>query len=344
MKKHSNGWYIFLYGIFFLLLIPLVSGGIVQFFAFCLGKGLVGFQALLIVGLISSAITFFLIGKNIYGVNSPFVCSFWLDPLFGKNTEHAHERLIQTFPGLVVKPFWWILDSTTRHDREVNIKGIEGAFETFGEDNLNLPLKNANVTLRLPMKHAAKLRSIAKGMDKIEAEMIEQLKPAIIQAIATVFARHRPNSKADGSSLSILENQSEIAKEAREEFENSIGLLENFGAEVYLFSLGDVGFSQQFNDAREETAMAKLDAEAAQAWREKSKVTDAKGVIHYTLSLEDASKLVMMGKKGIQGRINLFGGIPESAGAVGGSFLASMAMQGQNIEESHKENAKKDKK
>lgn len=311
MKEHKNWVWVMFYIAFYLLLIPLLFGGIIQFFALCMRNGFIGFRNWTIIGLSADTIVFFATVKWAYGVNAPFVNSYW-NPLFKRNTRHPHERLILTGPGAVIKPFWWMFDSTTRHDREISIDNICGFFETLLKDNLNLLIEGAQISFRLPISHGAKLRSIAKGMDKIEREIIKQLKPAVIQAIATVISRYEP--------IHILQNQADITREIKDELNSTFNLLDQYGIEIYLFSLGDIGFSKTYNNSREETAKSKLDAEAAQAWIEKSKGADGKP----TMTFSQASKLVMMGKEGVKGNIHLFDGIPESAGAGAGAFLAGM--------------------
>jgi regulator of protease activity HflC (stomatin/prohibitin superfamily) len=290
----------------FMLIIPGVVGGIVDALYWARNDSHIQFWVWTVFGLIGSALTALLLTKNIYIVNPAYTCSFWLDPFFSKKGIPDHERLIVRGPGFHFRFFWEQFDSTTEHEKEVSLP-LKGKFETFGED-LNLEINGGLMVLKLPMTSAQRLRSIAKGMDDIREELEKQLTPALVQATATIIAKY--------DSEHILKNQADIAREIRERFEEVTQINTKYGTEGLRFSLGDVGFSETINNAREEKYAATKDAEAAKAWQDN---------VDGDLDPKDAADLVMMGKKGVEAKIHRISGLTDSAAGAFGAAAAAFS-------------------
>lgn len=225
------------YAILFIFGLPILCGLIITI-AIWAFTGLILHLILLYgTGMIATAIIAYFFIDKIYVYNPPYIVSYHQNPFTGiLNIREDDFHFI--WP-------WEIFDSYTRHEKEIKIDLKEGQtlFETFGEDALNLNLPHAQLVLKIPMSEARILRAIGKGTKEIEEEIIEQLRPSLEQAISAEVAQYTAED--------IMRYPQVLAQLIIDRFTRETLAPSEYAAFPAAFALGNIGFSDEVNDARE---------------------------------------------------------------------------------------------
>lgn len=273
----------FCYFLVGLLGLPIVLGFLVALFIWAPTGGWIELWKVYTFGIIATAFVVAPLVPRMYTVNAAYMVSFWLDPYFGKKplTTGGVDHLISRGPGFHFRGFWEEFDSITEHEKEVRIS-LDGKFETSG-DSLNLEVKGGVLILSLPMTSARLLRSVAKGMDKIREEIREQLTPSLKQATAETFIQF--------SSDYIMCNQTSVAHNIRQDFENKTQIRSRYGLETMKFTLGDVNFSDKINSARETAKGAELRGKAAKRLKGDLGIESGREAMEFVIASENPESM-----------------------------------------------------